>query len=556
MRHALVVGALLTAGLLTAPRAEACGGFFCSRVPIDQSGERIVFGVRDNTVEAHVQIQYQGAAEKFSWVVPMPALPTLEVGTPLIFGYLDSRTQPRFQLQWQNSCQGDGRGGVLDNYDGAPPSPSAPQEDSGGGGVVVISQSEVGPYDAAILQATEGTALREWLVSNGYDLTDQGSAALEPYVGQGLYFVALKLQQNRQAGDLRPIVLRFQGNKPCIPIKLTAIAARPDMPIIAYVLSNQRAIPLNYRHVLINPTRINWVRFGDNYTQVATEAVDEAGGQAFLTEFAGASTAIAQGYDAFLPDYELAPLSQRTHPVDFAEELLRQGFGQDPSIQGMLRKYIPIPASLVEQGISEAAFYNSLSSYRSAIDSDPNRPPFNHTGFVQEIQDSIVTPAEKSLEMLQSHPYLTRLFTTMSAEEMTVDPDFDFNNVAPDVSNMFTAKASFETCDSDRSKRRVRFELPDGRYWYAAFGDGPLGAGPSALRVEQWSNVGPAALVKDNSSLVNKALDDNGGGGEPPTGRRAATAAPRSPPARRSSRRCPRRPRCHRGPCSPGCCCP
>jgi MYXO-CTERM domain-containing protein len=509
MRHALVFGALLTAGLLTAPQAEACGGFFCSRVPIDQAGERIVFGVRDNTVEAHIQIQYQGAAEKFSWVVPMPALPTLEVGTPLIFGYLDSRTQPRFQLEWQNSCGGDGRGEVLDNYDGAPP----PQADSGGnGGVVVVSQSEVGPYDAAILQATEAAALRNWLVSNGYDLTEQGSAALEPYVGQGLYFVALKLQQNKQAGDLRPIVLRFQGNKPCIPIKLTAIAARPDMPIIAYVLSNQRAIPLNYRHVLINPIRIDWLRFGSNYSQVATAAVDEAGGQAFLTEFAGASAPFAQGYDAFLPDYELAPLTQRTHPVDFADELLRQGFGRDPAIQGMLRKYIPIPASLVQQGVSEAAFYNNLSAYRSAIDSDPNRPPFNNTGFVQEIRDIIVTPADKSLELLQSHPYLTRLFTTMSAEEMTVDPDFDFNNVAPDVSNLYTAKASFETCDSDWNKRRVRLELPDGRYWYVNFGDPPFGAGPTALRVEQWSSAGPAALIQDNTRLVNKALDDNGGG--------------------------------------------
>ncbi|HVG58618.1 MAG TPA: DUF2330 domain-containing protein [Hyalangium sp.] len=510
MRHALAFGALLTAGLLTAPRAEACGGFFCSRVPIDQAGERIVFGVRDNTVEAHVQIQYQGAAEKFSWVVPMPALPTLDVGTPLIFGYLDSRTQPRFRLEWQNSCGGDGRGGgeVLDNYDGAPPQAGS----DGGGGVVVVSQSEVGPYDAAILQATEGTALRNWLVSNGYDLTDQGSAALEPYLGQGFYFVALKLQQNKQAGDLRPIVLRFQGNKPCIPIKLTAIAARPDMPIIAYVLSNQRAIPLNYRHVLINPTRIDWLRSGSNYSQVATAAVDEAGGHAFLTEFAGDSAPLAQGYDSFLPDYDLAPLTQRTHPVDFTNELLRQGFGQDPAMQGMLRRYIPMPASLVQEGVPEMAFYNNLSGYRSAIDSDPNRPPFNNTGFVQEIRDTIVTPANKSLELLQSHPYLTRLFTTMSAEEMTVDPDFDFNNVAPDVSNMHTAKASFETCDSDWNKRRVRIELPDGRYWYVNAGDAPFGAGPSALLIEQWSNVGPAALVKDNSSLVNKALDDNGGG--------------------------------------------
>ena len=139
MRHAVVLGALLSVSLLAAPRAEACGGFFCSRIPINQSGERIVFGVSDNTVEAHIQIQYQGAAEKFSWVVPMPALPELEAGSPLIFSYLDGSTQARFSLNWQNSCSGDGRGGGAVD-DGPLPSPTTRHSPTGwrrGGGVPV-----------------------------------------------------------------------------------------------------------------------------------------------------------------------------------------------------------------------------------------------------------------------------------------------------------------------------------------------------------------------------------------------------------------------------------
>ncbi|MFL5349690.1 MAG: DUF2330 domain-containing protein [Hyalangium sp.] len=509
MRHALIWGALLAVGLLAAPRAEACGGFFCSQIPIDQSGERIVFGVHDGAVEAHIQIQYQGAAQKFSWVVPMPALPTLSVGSPLIFAFLDGRTQPTFQLQWDNSCGGYGGGAEYDSA-GGPVPPSAPSPEDGG--VTVVSQSEVGPYDAAILQADDAAALRTWLVDNGYDLTAQGAQALEPYVGKGNYFVALKLQQDKQVGDLRPIVLRFVGVRPCIPIKLTAIAARPDMPITAYVLSNRRAIPTNYRHVLINPTRVDWLRYGANYKDVATAAVDEAGGHAFLTEFAGAAGPIADNFATFLPNYNTAALSQRTHPVDFAQELLSQGFSREPSIQGLLRKYIPEPPSLVQQGVSEPMFYNSIWQYRSAIDSDPNRAPFNVTGFVQEIQDTIITPNQKSLELLKSQPYLTRLFTTMSADEMTVDPDFDFNSDAPEVSNLYTAKASFDSCDNDFSKRKVRIELPDGRYWYTHYNDGPFSQGPAALRVEQWADTGPATVLQDNSAQVNQVLATSGGG--------------------------------------------
>ncbi|HEX8706169.1 MAG TPA: DUF2330 domain-containing protein [Myxococcaceae bacterium] len=510
MRHAMVLGALLAAGVLATPRAEACGGFFCSRTPIDQAGERIVFGVRENVVEAHIQIQYQGAAEKFSWVVPMPAKPTLDVGSPLIFSYLDSRTQPRFTLQWQNSCEG-GRGGggdpMADGDAGGPPSPAP-----GSGGVVVVSQQEVGPYEAAILMAEEATALRTWLVDNGYDLTLQGGQALEPYVGKGNYFVALKLQQNKQVGDLRPIVLRFPGNRPCIPIKLTAIAARPDMPITAYVLSNKRAIPINYRHVLINPTRINWLSGGSNYSQVANAAVDEAGGHAFLTEFAGPAGPVAEGFEAMMPDYDTTALAQLAHPVDFSAELLRQGFARDPAVQGLLREFIPIPQSLVQQGITEAMFYNTLSQHREAIDSDPGRAPFNAAGFAQALENTIVKPTQASLALLKAHPYLTRLFTTMSAEEMTVDPDFDFNSDAPAVSNIYTAKATIESCEQDWSERRIRIELPDGRFFYQKFGQTPPVQGPNSLRIEQWNNVGPAAVLQDNGAQVDEELERAGGG--------------------------------------------
>src|SRR5262245_11571312 len=81
------VAALATVlvGVSLPSEALACGGFFCSRVPVDQSGENIVFGVDGRRVEAHVQIQYQGAAEKFAWVVPVPSLPQLSIGSPVLF---------------------------------------------------------------------------------------------------------------------------------------------------------------------------------------------------------------------------------------------------------------------------------------------------------------------------------------------------------------------------------------------------------------------------------------------------------------------------------------
>jgi MYXO-CTERM domain-containing protein len=508
MRHAVVFGALVAFGLLSAPRAEACGGFFCSQAPIDQAGERIVFGVNGSSIEAHVQIQYQGEAKKFAWVVPVQAKPTLSVGSAQLFTYLDQMTQPRFQLQWEPSCQPLFPGGGIFS----PPVEDAAPGGSGDGGVVVVSREDVGPYDAATLTADDAVALREWLTTNGYDIPEAAGEALTPYVGNGYYFVALKLQQDKDVGDLRPIVLKSESNRPCVPIRLTAIAARPDMPIIAYVLSQKRAIPMNYRHVLINPTRVDWLGGGRNYPMVASAAVDEAGGRAFLTEFAGSATRFAQGFKQnFGRNYDTAALAAIAHPVDFTQAMLNQGFLGDSTVQGLLRKYIPMPASLVSQGVSESQFYNFIWSYRSAIDSDPGRPAFDGQGLAQALETQVVQPLKGAISLLDAHPYLTRLYTTMSAEEMTVDPDFDFNPDAPDISNVFTARARFATCQEDVSKRDVRIELPDGRFFFAKFNQ-PVSQGPSAERVEQYSDVGAPMVIQDNSPVILGVIQGLGGG--------------------------------------------
>ena len=55
---------LVTLTLTPTPEARACGGFFCSQVPIDQVGEQIVFGVEGEKVSATIMIQYAGDAKR------------------------------------------------------------------------------------------------------------------------------------------------------------------------------------------------------------------------------------------------------------------------------------------------------------------------------------------------------------------------------------------------------------------------------------------------------------------------------------------------------------
>jgi len=73
--------------LFAAPSAHACGGFFCTNVPVDQVAERIIFAVNDDgTIDAYVQINYTGAPDAFAWVVPVPNPPKVDVAVDPVDG--------------------------------------------------------------------------------------------------------------------------------------------------------------------------------------------------------------------------------------------------------------------------------------------------------------------------------------------------------------------------------------------------------------------------------------------------------------------------------------
>ena len=47
-------------------------------------------------------------------------------------------------------------------------------------------------------------------------------------------------------GEIHPLAIRYPGIEPCIPIKLTRIAAVDDMAIRAFFLGDNRVAPTNW----------------------------------------------------------------------------------------------------------------------------------------------------------------------------------------------------------------------------------------------------------------------------------------------------------------------
>jgi hypothetical protein len=286
--------------------ARACGGFFCDRptvtgpLPIAQAAENVLFVMDTDpatgakTVEAHVQILYTGAASAFSWIVPVTAVPTVDVGWDILFDRIEPPTRPSFQLRYQTdgTCQGGSRGIGCGASDSASGGGSVPGQGNGTPPPVdVVSRGSVGPYDYVIVKSADGATLRTWLGDNGYFVSDDAGKIVDDYVAGGFSFVAVKLQAGQDTSAIRPIILRVQAAEACLPLKLTAIASTPDLRINVWVLASGRAVPINYAEVAVNLAKIDWFMGGANYDQLLKEAANEAMGDAFAVEYAQPSAA-------------------------------------------------------------------------------------------------------------------------------------------------------------------------------------------------------------------------------------------------------------------------
>ena len=340
-RHSLLVipmlAALAVGWLLTSSSLSACGGFFCTTSPVDQNAERIIFTQNgDGTVSAYVQIEYTGEAPDFSWILPLPeAIAAEDVEVPedamAAFTELEVATDPVFLMPpWPQCLQ-----------DRAARMAAATTTIAAESAVQVFASGEVGPYGFDVVGSEDPDALISWLRDNSYRVTEAMEPLIDLYVVEGFAFLAMKLRPDAGVQDVEPVKVTYPSEAPMIPLRLTAVAANPDMAVMVWVYAQEQAVPANYAHETIANDELVFFGFGatSNYRTLMGQKADENGGQAFITEYAGPAT-----------------LLQVTHP------LLR--------------------------------------------------------------------------DLGRQYPYVTRLNTVISPEEMTVDPVFSYDSSLANVSNV------------------------------------------------------------------------------------------------------------------------
>jgi len=192
--------------------------------------------------------RYEGQADRFAWVIPVPSRPEVELADRALFDELDEALY----------------------YGQVPKSPSLPKTN-----VEVIERRVIGDYDVGVLDANDAHALMNWLSDNAYYLPDLALGPIEYYVGKRWTFVACKIHdpvrsaKGLRTGTLAPLKMSFASKRPMYPLRLSAANPEPfDVDI--YLLVPDPNPALDYRVVIDLP-----VLRGDRFLPLPSVAYPE-----------------------------------------------------------------------------------------------------------------------------------------------------------------------------------------------------------------------------------------------------------------------------------------
>ncbi len=433
--------------------ASACGGIFCdNNLPVNQAAERILFAYdeAEGRMHMHVQITYQGPPDDFSWLLPVPPATEFGLSRPALFAALDSRYTPTFMLNRISAdyCPRDARSNSGAIFESSLANDDTEEQ----AGVQVTSQNQVGPYDQVTLRADNVATLIEWLNDNQYQVPPNAEETLAPYIG-AYEFLAIKLSSGQESGDIQPVALRFIGDVATIPLRPTAVASEPDMGVIVHLLGAARGVPTNYQLVELNLAALNWFNPTDHYAQLVSHAVDEAeNGQGFVTDFAGPHRLpIDEVTPLVSPNLVLAMEEVRDSESLYEVLILLLSTTNQPDLNQVLLSSLPLNRADNQRLIDLARTEQTVSSVEvAALIYDEEGAPLDADGASISQNLVIYNRGGQDLQRLFSiNTYMTRLYTTLNASEMTVDPSFDFN---PDLIEVPQARVAdlYLDCDGNR----------------------------------------------------------------------------------------------------------
>jgi MYXO-CTERM domain-containing protein len=363
----------------------------------------------------------------------------------------------------------------------------------------VVFNATVGAFDVVVLQGGTSSEVIAWLDANQYQQNPLAQPILDDYLSKGYLFVALKLTGGAGVDEIHPIVIKYAGDTPCVPIKLTAIAATEDMEVRTFFLGKGRVVPTNYKHLVLNQARVDWTAATQTFLPAVTAAANEpvANGHGFVTEYAGPNF-VSQGglynsqwdasaYPGLKPE-QLVPTLQKQGLVSCSGGATCTFY--HPLIEGLMHEFLPPPA-----GVNDAAYYGCVACYLGQADLSS----WDGAAFGKALIERVIQPGVHAQSLLQTWPYVTRMLTTLSPAEMTEDPEFhEDDSLPPDGAKLFATRQV--ACNGQSA-----MVLPGGRTIALVGGAWPAwdATMPWVDLIEEYPLKGAPIVLVDNTKKID-----------------------------------------------------
>ncbi len=224
---------LLLSGISS--QALADGGFYYSvdgtqAVSGGMGAQRALIWQKPEAVEMWVQSSYNGPAQDFAWVLPLPVEPVAIVeGDPGFLDELVTLTTP-----WIAT--------ITTHYSSDEAAAGGSSVDGDPSNVSVILDGSVGLLDYQVITAETSQALAEWLTENGFDLPESSEEVLNDYLEKGFVFFASKMRTASRVlsepEGLPVVVFEFPADAPTVfPMSFTALSAKKPVKVLLFTAS-------------------------------------------------------------------------------------------------------------------------------------------------------------------------------------------------------------------------------------------------------------------------------------------------------------------------------
>lgn len=191
----------------------ADGGFIGKESrDISEPQQKAVIFHHGGCEELVLSVRYQGAADEFAWLVPLPEPPRVQESDVKLFEAMSLIAPTGLEgVEWrQRETLGS--------------------ENSGG--IDVVEEMTVGPYDVTVVRAEEAGELREWLTGRGFAYDREAERVLADYIGRGWCFAAMRVNPGEASemtewelsdGTISPLRFTFASPRPVYPLYISSL---------------------------------------------------------------------------------------------------------------------------------------------------------------------------------------------------------------------------------------------------------------------------------------------------------------------------------------------